>query len=371
MGNDTQMSRRSFITRLTTVAGGLLVAGSATELLTGCSGGGGGVPSIPGTPPNLPPEVQQRFTIAQALALFTAFTGIAVGFNPATDVVAFNPNDPAVVAAVLARVVPAALAQLFFPDYGTAIIPNRNAAGNLTPVPPPVIRSAAAIGYDQDDIEEYAGILQRSLLIPNLAQTQNQIVAALGPNPVQFQFTLPGGITTFGLANGPANGSALVRFNSVLHATLGRVDGERAAGSLEDNFSNTCKNFNQAPDGHHHYDAEVGLSVNALGDITKTHQEVNIPNTLILSPPVQDFDARRQQGALTEGGFSGDPQRFNRVTVIVGQPLGGRVIARAIFRYKPAPQRNERALWTREVIVICAKIFNFPTGTGTGLGGGS
>ena len=82
MSNELKLSRRGFISRLSLTAGGILVAGSAADLLAGCGGGGLSGASLGETLPSIPAAIPK--TPSQGIVGFAGATGIPVTFVKTT-----------------------------------------------------------------------------------------------------------------------------------------------------------------------------------------------------------------------------------------------------------------------------------------------
>jgi hypothetical protein len=164
MQKDFQMTRRGFITRLSTIAGGLIVAGSAADLLAGC-GGGGSSPALFGVLPAIVFPAPQ--TPAQVATGFSGSTGVPISVSNLVDLGTIT--DPNATAGQVA-----APAQLLFPTF-----PN---AQNSTSAQ---LHTATGAGVTQGDLQNFQNVLVSSgLLAPGNTVTQADYTV---PNSVALQ----------------------------------------------------------------------------------------------------------------------------------------------------------------------------------------
>jgi len=330
MGNDTQLSRRSFISRLATIAGGFVVAGSATELLTGCTGGGGGNPNpLPGTVPDLPPEQRIPVQVQAMLAAFTAATGIG------TTLLSINPAN----AGTIGRCIPANAAQVLLPFYGAGPISDAGQAGTN-----PVVRTAAQLGLTNDDVQQFIETLRRAGILNML-------------NMVEFTFTA-NGQQLCGIAGNHQDGSGFFAFSTLTFPALSDFNQSNPPEEGQSLVGRSCKEFNRAPDGHVHFDIEVGLVVNQAGQLVSSNREVNVPgpdNDTTTTPSLNGLFVRVSQLVGPTPITLNTPQ---------GPAAGVRLTARFTFVIRGVDDK-EIILWIRDVVVECAKLPNVQTG-GTG-----
>jgi len=347
MGNDTQLSRRSFISRLATIAGGFVVAGSATELLTGCTGGGGGLPSpvVPGAIPEVPTAQRVSVGVQAMLDAFEAQTGIATNTATITPLRTEDEFEAAIRECFLGQANGTGsvdLSKVLLPFYSGRISDAQQAGTN------PALRTAAQLGITEAQVQQFITDLRTIGFLEFPSSGSNNAIN----QPVMFDFTA-NGQPACGIAGG--FGGVFTAISTLTFPALGDAIGENF--SAPGPFAAACTEFNRAPDGHIHFDLEAGFRMGANGSVLETRREVNVP-----AQEIGNGDPLNGLGVQVENLRLAPP-------AVGGVPGGadGRVTAQATFTFKI----GDVSLWIRDVVVECtADVPGGGTG-GTGGTGGS